>query len=65
MATLMEASMFIMLNMHVHVCMGCPPHTDTHPYPNPLTLIPKGNPGISKNSITLQPIEIIRFCLKI
>ena len=26
--------------MHVHVCMGYPPHTDSHPYPNPLTLIP-------------------------
>ena len=47
MTTLMEASMFIMFNMHVHVYMECPPHTDTHTYPNPLTPIPWEDPGIS------------------
>ena len=47
MATLMEASMFIMFNMHVCACAcmhGVPPHTNTHPYPNPLNPIPGGPP---------------------
>ena len=53
-------------NMHVHayvcvcvhacVCMHGAPHTHPHP---------PAAPGISKNSITLELIKIIQFCLKI
>ena len=51
--------------MHVHVCMGAP-HTPT-PTPTPIhsPSSPEGTSRISKNSITLQPIKIIQFCLKI
>ena len=51
--------------VHVHVCMGCP-HTPT-PTPTPIHSppFPGWTPRISKNSITLQPIKIIQFCLKI
>ena len=86
MATLMEASMFIMFNMHACVCKfmhacaclhGVTPYTDTNPYPNTSTPTPihpplpqstclsLGTPRISKNSITLEPIKIFQFCLKI
>ena len=53
--------------MHVHVCAWCtPPHTNTHPQPNPPTCKPlRGTPGISQNSITLELMKIIQFCLKI
>ena len=50
MATNMEASMFIMFNMHVGVCMHVcvfmeqPPHTHTHLQPNPPTCHPQGGP---------------------
>ena len=60
MTTSMEASMFIMFNMHVHVCVhscmhahvclhGAPPYTHTHPHTYPPILpIPKGgDPQIS------------------
>ena len=70
MAAPMEASMFIMFNMHVHVSMhaymGHPPHTHTHPNPNPTTHHPPGGtPWFSKNSITFELIKIFQFCLKI
>ena len=50
--------------MHVHVCAWCtPPHTPKpiHPPANPQG----GTPKISQNSITLELIKIIQFCLKI
>ena len=57
----MEASMFIMFNMHVYMAHPTCPHQaqpqSTHP---PL---PLGAPGISKNSITVELIKIIQFCL--
>ena len=66
--------MFIMFNMHVCacmcacvcmcmcLCMGHPSHTQLNPHPP----LPRGvTPGISKNSITVELIEIIQFCLKI
>ena len=78
MATNMEASMFIMFNMHVCacmcacvcmcmcVCMEHPSHTHPNPNPNANTHRPQGGtPGISKNSITVELIKIIQFCLKI
>ena len=59
-------SMFIMLNMHVHACMhGTMPHT---PIPTPTPIHPSAtpqDPGISKNSTTLELIKIFEFCLKI
>ena len=71
--------MFIMFNMHVgmsvhacacmHVCgaWDTPTHTLTHPHPIPLTHQPphEGVPRISKNSIILELIKIISFCLMI
>ena len=56
--------------VHVHACvcvfMEQPPHTHTHLQQNPPTHHPpKGDPGISQNSITLELIKIIQFCLKI
>ena len=75
MATDMEASMFVIFTtcMYIHACVcmcvcvyGTPP---THPWPSPpqSTQLPSpgGHPGISKNSITLELIKIIQFCLKI
>ena len=49
--------------MHVHVC-GAPPTTPTPIHPPPT---PRRAAGSQKyqNSITLELIEIIRFCLKI
>ena len=78
MATSMEASMFIMFSMHVHVCVhACmyahvclhgalhiptPTHTPIHPPHLP----PWGvTPQISLNVITLKWIKIFQFCLKI
>ena len=81
MAANMEASMFIMFSMHVgvwvhvymhvHIC-ACvhsgwvTPHTNT---PSPQsTHLPHpqgGTRGISQNSIALELIEVIQFCLKI
>ena len=55
--------------MCVHMCGGHPltnphpiyppPPPSTHPAP------PRGDPGISQNSVTLELIEIFQFCLKI
>ena len=43
MAASMEASMFTMFNMHVHVCMhGTPPHT---PIPTPTPIHPFATPS--------------------
>ena len=59
--------MLIMFNIHVGVCMmHCAPlHISTttpnpiHPPANPQG----GTPRISQNSITLELIKIIQFCL--
>ena len=54
--------------MYVYVCM-CIVHGIATPHPTlihpPATLPWEGTPGISKNSITLELIKIISFCLKI
>ena len=76
MATSMEASMFIMSNMHVHMCMHAyvclhqaPPymHTHLHTHP-PISLIPKGGdpPNQLKyyNTWTNQDISILFEDLK-
>ena len=55
--------MCMCMHVFVHACTyvhWTPPHPHTHPYPNPPTpTLPPGNPGISKNSITLELIKII------
>ena len=48
--------------MHVHVRGGILPPPRTPIYPPPFLW---GTAGISKNSITLELIEIFQFCLKI
>ena len=77
MAADMEASMFSMIsmfNMHVHACVcvhvcvhGTPLHTPIPPHPHaPIHHPPRGwTPRIGKNSITLELIKILQFCLKI
>ena len=52
------------LCMHVRVCGGTlsPPPTHIHPPPHPPG---GGTPGINKNSIALELIEIFQFRLKI
>ena len=78
MATDMEASMFSMFSMHVgvwmHVCACLCVHSawDTPTYPHPpspqstqLPHLQGGTPRISQNSIALELIKIIQFCLKI
>ena len=61
--------MWVCAYMHVCacVCMVHPStHTHTHPQTNPPTCQPpRGTPRISQNSITLELIKIIQFCLKI
>ena len=52
------------VHVHVHVCGGHPPTT---PHPHPPTPPPLRATGSRKhqNSITLELIKIIQFCLKI
>ena len=51
--------------MRVHVQM-CGSTLSLPPHPHPTTPPPPGgNPGISRNSIALELIEIFQFCLKI
>ena len=68
--------MFIMFNMHVHVCMHaymCVHAWDTltHPYTHPHTPNtptrhpPGGTSQFSKNTITFELIKIFQFRLKI
>ena len=51
------------MHVHVHMCGGHPPTTPTpiHPTPTPRAI---GSPK-HQNSVSLELIEIIRFCLKI
>ena len=74
MAANMEESISIMFNMHVgvyvhvHTCVCVHGATPTHPHPPPTQSThppPQEGPGISQNSITLELIKIIQFCLKI
>ena len=70
MAADMEASMFIMFNMHVCACVCVHGTPLTHPSQLPPKSIHPppsrgGTPGTSKNSITVELIKIIQFCLKI
>ena len=52
------------MRMHVHVCGGQPP-TTPHPHPpSPPTPTAAGSPN-HQNSISLELIEILQFCLKI
>ena len=50
--------------VHVYV-RGGHPLTTTHPHPPALPSPLGGTPGISQNSIALELIEILQFCLKI
>ena len=72
-ATIMEAAMFIMFNMcvHVHACMhvcvcvhawGC--YTQPHPHPTPPHPPLGGTSRISKNYIKLEQIKIFQLCFK-
>ena len=52
------------MHVHVHMCGGHPP-TTPHPHPpSPPTPRAAGSPK-HQNSISLELIEIIQFCLKI
>ena len=52
------------VRVHVHMCRGHPP-TTSHPHPpTPPTPRAAGSPK-HQNSISLELIEIIQFCLKI
>ena len=71
MAADMEASMFIMFNMHVcmhmHTCVHGTPSYTPIPDPTPIhpSATPQGDPRIGQNSITLELIKIFQFRLKI
>ena len=68
----MEAAICMKLSclpcMHMYACMctcvGCTPHHPPSPSINPPTPTAAGSPN-HQNSISLELIEIIRFCLKI
>ena len=50
------------VHVHVRMCMGVPPPNSTAHPPTPLG---GTTSQISKNSIRIERIKIIRFCLKI
>ena len=58
----LECHRHVCMHASAHVCIhGAPPHTHTHIIPP----ISKGDPQISKNSISLELIKIFHFHLKI
>ena len=54
----------VCVHMHVHMCGGTPQPPSTPIHPPPPTPRAAGSPK-HQNSISLELIEIIRFCLKI